>query len=47
LFLKNREAVAYSAAGKPLTKNEYIEQINDDLKQVDIREVITTHFRWL
>ena len=35
------EIVAYSTAGKPLTKNEYIEQIKIGLKQIANGEVIT------
>ena len=35
------QIVAYSTAGKPLTKNEYIEQIRIGLKQIANREVIT------
>ena len=37
----NNEIVAYTTAGKPLTKNEYIEQINIGLKQIENGEVIT------
>jgi len=37
----DREIVAYSAARKPLTKNEYVEQINVGLRQIDNGEVIT------
>ena len=35
------EIVAYSTAGKPLTKNEYIEQIKVGLRQIANGEVIT------
>jgi len=35
------EIVAYSTAGKPLTKNEYVEQIKIGLKQIANGEVIT------
>ena len=40
LFLEN-EVVAYSFAVKPLTKNEYKEQIKIGLKQIANGEVIT------
>jgi len=35
------EIVAYSTAGKPLTKNEYVEQIKIGLTQIANGEVIT------
>jgi hypothetical protein len=38
---RNSEIVAYSTAGKPLTKNEYIEQIKIGLNQIANGEVIT------
>ncbi|MCL1932995.1 MAG: hypothetical protein FWF53_04165 [Candidatus Azobacteroides sp.] len=40
-FYQNDEIVAYTARGKPMTKNEYIEQINLGLKQIENGEVIT------
>ena len=38
---RDNEIVAYSTAGKPLTKNEYVEQIKIGLKQIVNGEVIT------
>ena len=38
---RDNEIVAYSTAGKPLTRNEYKEQINIGLKQIANGEVIT------
>jgi hypothetical protein len=35
--------VAYLAGGKPLTRKEYVEQINVGLKQIDNGEVITDY----
>ena len=40
-FHKGNEIVAYSTSGKPLTKNEYIEQINIGLRQIENGEMIT------
>jgi len=40
-FHKEKEIVAYSTSGKPLTKNEYIEQINIGLRQIENGEMIT------
>ena len=33
-FTRDSEIVAYSTAGKPITKNEYIEQIKVGLRQI-------------
>ena len=38
---RNGEIVAYSTAGKPLTRNEYIKQIEIGLKQIANGDVIT------
>jgi hypothetical protein len=40
-FHQENEIIAYTTAGKPLTRNEYIEQINIGLKQIKNGEVIT------
>jgi len=40
-FNRDSEIVAYSTAGKPLTKSEYIEQIKVGLRQIANGEVIT------
>ena len=40
-FYQNSEIIAYTTAGKPLTKSEYIEQINIGLKQIENGEIIT------
>ena len=40
-FYQDSEIVAYTTAGKPLTKSEYIEQINIGLKQIENGEIIT------
>jgi len=40
-FYHDNEIVAYTTAGKPLTKNEYIEQINIGLRQAENGELIT------
>jgi len=37
----DREIVAYTTAGKPLTRNEYVEQINVGLRQIESGKVIT------
>jgi hypothetical protein len=37
----DNEIVAYSTAGKPLTRNQYVEQIKIGLKQIANGEVIT------
>lgn len=39
----DREVVAYSAAGKPLTRYEYVEQISIGLNQIKNGEVITDY----
>jgi hypothetical protein len=39
-FHYENEIVAYSTAGKPLTKNEYVEQINVGLRQIERGKVI-------
>jgi len=38
---QNSEIIAYTTNGKPLTKNEYIEQINIGLNQIESGETIT------
>ena len=40
-FYQNSEIVAYTIVGKPLLKNDYIEQINIGLKQIENGEIIT------
>jgi hypothetical protein len=40
-FHYENEIIAFTTAGKPLTRNEYIEQINVGLKQIKNGEVIT------
>jgi len=40
-FYYDNEIVAYTTTGKPLTKNEYIEQINIGLRQAENGELIT------
>ena len=40
-FYPNGEIVAYSTTGKPLTKSEYIEQINIGIRQIENGEFIT------
>jgi len=40
-FYQNAEIVAYTTDGIPLTKREYIEQINIGLKQIENGELIT------
>jgi hypothetical protein len=38
---QNSETVAYTVDGRPLTKGEYIEQINLGLRQIENGELIT------
>ena len=40
-FHYENEIIAYTTAGKPLMKNEYIEQINIGLRQIERGEIIT------
>ena len=40
-FYQDNEIIAYTTAGKPLTKSEYIEQINIGLRQIENGEMIT------
>jgi len=40
-FYQDSQIVAYTTSGKPLTKNEYIEQINIGLNQIENGETIT------
>jgi len=40
-FYQDSEIVAYTTAGKPLTKREYIGQINIGLKQIENGAMIT------
>jgi len=40
-FCLNNDILAYTTAGKPLTKNEYIEQINIGLKQIENGEMLS------
>jgi len=40
-FCQDNEIVAYTTAGKPITKNEYVEQINIGLRQIENGEMIT------
>ena len=40
-FYQDNEIIAFTTAGKPLTKNEYIEQINIGLRQIQNGEMIT------
>ena len=40
-YYRDNETVAYTTAGKPLTKTEYIAQINIGLKQIEDGDVIT------
>jgi hypothetical protein len=40
LYKKNN-IVAYTTSGKPLTKSEYIEQINIGLRQIKNGEMVT------
>ncbi len=40
MFAK-KEIVAYTTAGQPLTKDEYIEEINIGLRQIEKGEMIT------
>ncbi len=40
-FYQDSEIVAYTTSGKPLTKSEYIEQINTGLRQIENGEMIT------
>jgi hypothetical protein len=40
-FYQDNEIVAYTTGGKSLTRNEYIEQINIDLRQIENDEMIT------
>ena len=39
-FYQEDEIVAYTTFHKPLTKNEYIEQINNGLRQIENGEMI-------
>jgi len=39
-FYLDKEVVAYTTSGKPLTKSEYMEQINIGIRQIDNGEVI-------
>jgi len=39
-FHYESEVVAYTTAGKPLTRNEYVEQINVGLRQIESGKVI-------
>lgn len=38
---EKEEIVAYTTSGEPLTKREYIQQINIGLKQIENNEVLT------
>jgi predicted transcriptional regulator len=38
---QDENIVAYTTSGKPLTQNEYIEQINIGLRQIENGETIT------
>ena len=40
-FYRDSDIVVYTIAGKPLTKSEYIEQINIGLRQIENDEIIT------
>ena len=40
-FYQDREIVAYTTSGSPLTKSEYIEQINIGIKQIENGETVT------
>ena len=40
-FYQDNEVVAYTTAGKPLMKSEYIAQINIGIRQIENGEMIT------
>jgi hypothetical protein len=40
-FYQDNEIVSYTTAGKPLTKSEYIKQLNIGLMQIENGEMIT------
>jgi len=40
-FYQGNDIIAYTTAGKPLAKSEYIEQINIGLKQIERGEILT------
>jgi len=40
-FYQDNEIVAYTIAGKPLSQNDYIKQINIGLRQIENGEMIT------
>lgn len=38
---ENQKIVAYTTAGKPLTRSEYIEEINIGLRQIENGDMLT------